>query len=93
MSQCSNNKLLCNRNARWSPKNTAILQLNWLSKGTLSVNFLDWNPFERPSWQEATPACDKLAASLLQACGKLATSLRQACGKLATSLRTVPITS
>ena len=66
MSQCSNNKLSCNRNknsfvsvplfARWSPKNTAILQLNWLSNGSLSVNFLDWNPFERPSWQEATPA-------------------------------------
>ena len=56
MSQCSNNKLSCNRNARWSPKNTAILQLNWLSNGTLSVNFLDWNPFEKPSWQEANPA-------------------------------------
>ena len=62
MSQCSNNKLLCNRNKNsfvsvpLFPKNTAILQLNWLSNGTLSVNFLDWNPFERPSWQEATPA-------------------------------------
>ena len=66
MSQCSNNKLLFNWNknsfvsvplfARWSPKNTALLQLKWLSNGTLSVNFLDWNPFERPPWQEATPS-------------------------------------
>ena len=65
MSQCSNNNRYKNSFVsvplfeRWSPKNTAILQLNWLSNGTLSVNFLNWNPFERPSWQEVIPPLER----------------------------------